>query len=92
MDESFQVRHSEPALLGMCKRGGVPHSNESQFYVTLGAPLSFMDGQNVVFGRVIEGFRTFKMIEKMDLINERPNPGVFIEEGGDYTVPGLVKK
>lgn len=27
-DESFQIKHSEPGLLGMCKRGGVPNSNE----------------------------------------------------------------
>jgi cyclophilin family peptidyl-prolyl cis-trans isomerase len=36
--------------------------------------LSFLDGQNVLFGRIIEGFRVFKLIEKMDLINnERPD-------------------
>ena len=27
-DESFQIKHSEPGLIGMCKRGGVPNSNE----------------------------------------------------------------
>lgn len=58
----------------MCKRSGIPHTNECQFYVTLGAPLNFLDGQNVVFGRVIEGFKVFKLIEKMDLINnEKPD-------------------
>jgi len=71
-DESFHVKHTEPGLLGMCKRGGVPDSNECQFYVTLGAPLTFMDGQTVVFGRVIEGFRVFRLIEQMDLVNEKP--------------------
>jgi len=75
-DESFQVKHTEPGLLGMCKRSSVQHTNECQFYVTLGAPLSFMDGQTVIFGRVIEGFRVFKLIEKMDTTNERPHPPV----------------
>ena len=28
-DESFAVKHSEIGLLGMCKRGGQKHSNES---------------------------------------------------------------
>lgn len=27
-DESFEIKHEEPGLLGMCHRGGVPHSNE----------------------------------------------------------------
>lgn len=62
-DESFHVKHTEPGLLGMCKRGSVANSNECQFYVTLGAPLTFLDGQTVVFGRVVEGFRVFKLIE-----------------------------
>ena len=35
-----------------------------------------MDGQTVIFGRVIEGFRVFKLIEKMDTTNERPHPPV----------------
>jgi cyclophilin family peptidyl-prolyl cis-trans isomerase len=82
----------EPGLLAMCHRGGVPNSNECQFYVTLGAPLSFLDGQNVVFGRVIDGFRVFKVIEKMDLVNERPNPGVMIEEAGVYKIETLKSK
>lgn len=71
-DESYNVKHEEQGLLGMCKRSGVPHTNECQFYVTTGAPLTFLDGQTVIFGRVIEGFRVFKLIEKMDCINEKP--------------------
>jgi cyclophilin family peptidyl-prolyl cis-trans isomerase len=36
--------------------------------------LSFLDGSNVVFGRIIEGFKVFKLIEKMELVNnERPD-------------------
>lgn len=62
-DESFHVKHTEPGLLGMCKRGNTANSNECQFYVTLGSPLTFLDGETVVFGRVVEGFRVFKLIE-----------------------------
>ena len=69
----------------MCKRNGVDHSNECQFYVTLGAPMSFMDNHTVVFGRVIEGFRLFNLIEKLDQENESPQPMVSIEEAGIYT-------
>ena len=80
-DESFEVKHQEAGLLGMCKRGGYANTNECQFYVTLGAPLSFKDGKNVVFGRVVSGMRTFRMIEKMDTVNERPNTKVTIDSG-----------
>ena len=65
-DESFNIKHEEPGLLGMCKRGSISHTNECQFYVTTGGPLTFLDGQTVIFGRVIEGFRVFKLIEKME--------------------------
>ena len=27
-DESFHVPHTEPGLLGMCKKGNLPHTNE----------------------------------------------------------------
>ncbi len=27
-DESFVVNHTEPGLVGMCKRGSIPHTNE----------------------------------------------------------------
>lgn len=57
-DESFHVKHTEVGLLGMCKRSGIKHSNESQFYITLGSPLTFLDNENVVFGRVISGMET----------------------------------
>jgi cyclophilin family peptidyl-prolyl cis-trans isomerase len=52
-DESFHVKHTEKGLLGMCRREGFAHTNESMFYITTGAPLSFLDNKNVCFGRVI---------------------------------------
>jgi cyclophilin family peptidyl-prolyl cis-trans isomerase len=93
-DESFQVKHSEPGLIGMCKRGGIPNSNECQYYVTLGAPLTFMDGQTVVFGRVVEGFRVFKLIEKLDLVNEKPAQPVRVVSAGIHQLqkPKLASK
>jgi hypothetical protein len=27
-DESFDIKHTEPGLLGMCKRSRIPHTNE----------------------------------------------------------------
>ena len=70
-DESFHVKHTEPGLLGMCQRSNCANTNECQFYVTTASPLSFMDSKNVVFGRVINGLRTFKMVEKVECVNEK---------------------
>ena len=71
-------------MLGMCKRGGQKHTNESQFYITTGAPLSFMDGQNVVFGRVIEGMESLREIECVETLNEKPNEPIKISSAGLY--------
>ena len=71
-------------MLGMCKRNGLKHTNESQFYVTTGAPLTFLDSQNVVFGRVIQGMRAFKLVEKLETTNEKPNDPVKISKAGAY--------
>ena len=85
-DESFHVKHTEIGLLGMCKKNGLSHTNESQFYVTMGAPLTFLDNKNVIFGRVISGMRALKLIEKLETTNERPNEAVKILAAGPYTV------
>ena len=85
-DESFHVKHTEIGLLGMCKKKGYKHTNECQFYVTLTAPLSFMDGKFVVFGRVIQGMRALKLMEKMELVNEKPKLPVKIKASGDYNI------
>lgn len=51
-----------------------------------------MDGQTQVFGRVIEGYRVFKLIEKMQTVNEKPSPAVTVESGGVHSVKGIEKK
>jgi cyclophilin family peptidyl-prolyl cis-trans isomerase len=84
-DESFDVKHNEIGLVGMCKKKGFKHTNESQFYITTGAPLSFMDGKYVVFGRVVQGMRVIKMIDKAECLNEKPTKMMGIVEAGDYT-------
>ena len=69
----------------MCKRAGLKHTNESQFYITTGAPLDFLDGENVVFGRVVRGFQTIEKIESLAGTNERPAEPVKISHCGEYT-------
>jgi len=86
-DESFHIKHTERGLLGMCKRGGLKHTNETQFYITTGAPLSFLDQNNVVFGRVIRGMSFIDKIDKLDCVNEKSaNMPVLITSAGLFTV------
>ena len=74
-------------MLGMCKRGSVKNSAESQFYVTTGAPLSFLDGEHVVFGRVVEGMDTLREIENTEISPlEMPKERVMICNTGEFTV------
>ena len=91
-DESFQVKHTEVGLVGMCKRSSFARSNECQFYVTCAAPLSFMDSKYVIFGRVIAGMRAFKIMQKLELINEKPAQAVKIVGTGEYKIGGMKSK
>ena len=91
-DESFHIKHTEVGLVGMCKRKGYAHSNECQFYVTTAAPLSFMDTKYVVFGRVISGMRAFKILQKLEIVNEKPAQVVKIVAAGEYKIGTIPKK
>jgi len=85
-DESFHVKHNEIGMLGMCHENGHSHTNASQFYVTMGAPLTFLDNKNVIFGRVIQGMRALKLIEKLETLNEKPNDPVKVTQAGPFVV------
>lgn len=43
-----------------------------------------MDGKYVVFGRVIQGMRAFRLMEKMECLNERPKDKIEISDCGEY--------
>lgn len=84
-DESYHVKHTERGLLGMCKREDLKHTNEAQFYITTGAPLSFLDNKNVCFGRVIRGMDIIDKIDKLETVNEKSaNMPVSISGAGQY--------
>lgn len=75
-DETFTVKHSRSGIIGLASVG--PHTNNSQFYITLEA-LPWLDGTRVAFGKVVEGMRVLKVLEKMETVNERPKEDVTIK-------------
>ncbi|XP_041815095.1 probable inactive peptidyl-prolyl cis-trans isomerase-like 6 [Chelmon rostratus] len=68
-DESFAVSHTKRGTLGMANKG--PHTNGSQFYITL-QPTPWMDRTYVAFGQVVEGVDVLRRLEEAITCNERP--------------------
>lgn len=83
-DEGYFVKHDQPGLLGMANDGR-KHTNNSQFYVTL-LPLQKYDNKFVVFGKVVEGFRVIKQINKLATFSGKPKYEVKVIDCGIYEV------
>jgi cyclophilin family peptidyl-prolyl cis-trans isomerase len=60
-----ELRHSKAGIMGMANGG--PHTNGSQFYITLG-DRSYLDGDYTVFGQVAEGLDVVMSIVQGDFI------------------------
>ncbi len=58
--------HGRPGMVGMANGG--PHTNGSQFYITLG-DRSYLDGDYTVFGRVARGMEAVDAIVQGDRVN-----------------------
>uniref|UniRef100_UPI0037E7FE57 probable inactive peptidyl-prolyl cis-trans isomerase-like 6 n=1 Tax=Semicossyphus pulcher TaxID=241346 RepID=UPI0037E7FE57 len=80
-DESFAVSHSKQGTLGMANKG--PHSNGSQFYITL-QPTPWMDRTYVAFGQVVEGADVLRRLEGALTCNERPKYECKVTDCGVY--------
>lgn len=78
-DECFTLSHDAVGIVSMANNG--PHTNASQFFVTL-RPLKFLDQRFMAFGRVVSGMRHLRAIENLPLANQRPNVRCEIAGGG----------
>lgn len=83
-DESFSVEHNTSGIIGMAKKSGRKHSNESQFYITLCEIKSF-DQKFVAFGRIIQGFDLVREMSYIDTYMHKPLVKSLIVKSGEYT-------
>ncbi|CAD6224037.1 unnamed protein product [Miscanthus lutarioriparius] len=80
-DENFTVKHTHPGVVAMANSG--LDSNGSQFYITT-IKTSWLDGEHVVFGRVIQGMDTVYAIEGgAGTYNGKPRKKAVITDSGE---------
>lgn len=79
-DEGFAVAHAGPGVVGMRSTG--PHTNNSQFYITLRA-MPELDGRCVGVGNVLEGWEVLQAMDRAAKAS-----GAAFEGGRDFRVAG----
>ncbi len=78
-DENFIHKHTTKGLLSMANSG--KNTNGSQFFITL-APCSWLDGNHVVFGKVVEGMDVLDQMERLGSQSGRVSSEVKISNCG----------
>ncbi|KAM9840249.1 putative inactive peptidyl-prolyl cis-trans isomerase-like 6 [Aulostomus maculatus] len=82
-DETFAISHTKRGILGMANKG--PHSNGSQFYITL-QPTFWMDRTYVAFGQVVEGVDVLKRLEEAETCHQRPKYDCKVVDCGVFSL------
>ncbi|TXG72900.1 hypothetical protein EZV62_001479 [Acer yangbiense] len=78
-DENFRNKHIGPGILSMANTG--PGTNNSQFIICTNKT-EWLDGINVVFGIVVEGFDVMQIVQKVGSISGLTSKPVTISDCG----------
>lgn len=78
-EENFVLRHTEAGVVSMASTG--TDRVGSQFFITT-SPQPQLDGRNVAFGKVIQGYDVVSKIENVFTVKGRPVPKVTIVDCG----------
>ncbi|XP_062178068.1 peptidyl-prolyl cis-trans isomerase CYP21-1 isoform X3 [Alnus glutinosa] len=80
-DENFKIKNSHAGVVSMVNSG--PDSNGSQFFITT-VKANWLDGEHVVFGKVIQGMDTVFAIEGgAGTYSGKPRKKVVIADSGE---------
>ncbi|KAL7118551.1 hypothetical protein ACP275_02G009400 [Erythranthe tilingii] len=80
-DENFKLKNSHAGVVSMVNSG--PDSNGSQFFITT-VKAYWLDGEHVVFGKVIDGMDTVYAIEgSAGTYSGKPRKKVIISDSGE---------
>jgi cyclophilin family peptidyl-prolyl cis-trans isomerase len=80
-DENFEVKHTERGLLSMANAG--KNTNGSQFFITF-TKTPWLDGNHVVFGKMIEGNDVLNKIEEYGSNSGRTSAEIKISDCGEF--------
>ena len=75
-DENFKIKFAK-GVIAMANAG--PNTNGSQFFITF-KNTYFLNGKHVVFGRVLDGWKTVKKVEKQGTMDGTPKHRVKFEK------------
>ncbi|KAA0203061.1 hypothetical protein HAZT_HAZT008000 [Hyalella azteca] len=91
-DEGFGMKHSGRGILSMANAG--PGTNGSQFFITC-TDTHHLDNKHVAFGQVLHGIGVVGVIEKTEVMDEKPLQRVEIADCGELppdAAPGIVEE
>ncbi|XP_008483447.1 peptidyl-prolyl cis-trans isomerase D [Diaphorina citri] len=83
-DENFKLKHKFEGQLSLANTGH-PNTNNSQFFITL-APCPHLDGKNVVFGCVRQGFGVAREVSYVEAENDKPLVTCTITNSGQLSL------